>query len=101
MGWLWDKKLQMWKEQNVINVERNPYYLFKMTPKEIVSYKLLWFPHLRNMSAIAKRIHLDKESKEVDTIIKQYDGWCNEQLAKDPILSKQVDELRKYLESKE
>ena len=55
LGWLWDKKLQMWKEQNVVNVERNPYYLFKQTPKEIASYELLWFPFANTVAEIADR----------------------------------------------
>ena len=100
LGFVWDKKLRMWHEQNVINVERNPYYMFKQTPKEIVSFKKLWFPLLRNMSAIAKRIHLDKEAQEVDEIIQQFEGWCDEQLQTDDILRGHVGELSKYLESK-
>jgi hypothetical protein len=100
MGWLWDKKLQMWREQNVVNVERNPYYMFKQSPKEIVSYNLLWFPMLNAQANLCDRLHLHAESKDLRKIIAQYGGWCKEQVASDSILKRQVNELSDYLKSK-
>jgi len=100
LGWLWDRKFQMWKAQNEVNVERNPYYLFKQTPKEIASYELLWFPMLKSHAAIADRLHLHQEAQAVRQIIDRYGGWCKEQVEMDPILKRQVDELSDYLKSK-
>ena len=100
LGWIWDKKLQMWKEQNVVNVERNPYYLFKQTPKEIASYELLWFPFAETVAGIAERTGSPEEAKLMRQFVKRYGGWCKEQVAADPILKRQVDELSNYLKSK-
>jgi len=100
LGWLWDKKLQMWKEQNVVNVERNPYYLFKQTPKEVASYELLWFPFAETVAEIAERTGSPEKAKLMRQFVKRYGGWCKEQVAADPILKRQVDELSNYLKSK-
>lgn len=100
LGWLWDRKLQMWKEQNVVNVERNPYYLFKQTPKEIASYELLWFPFASTVADIADKVGSPEKAKEMRQFVKRYSGWCKEQVASDPILKRQVDELSNYLKSK-
>lgn len=99
-GWAWDKKLQMWKEQNVVNVERNPYYLFKQTPKEIASYELLWFPIAETLAEVSDKLGLPERAKDMRLFVKRYGGWCNEQVASDPILKRQVDELSEYLKSK-
>jgi hypothetical protein len=100
LGWLWDKKLQMWKEQNVVNVERNPYYLFKQTPKEIASYELLWFPFAETVAEIADKVGSPEKAEAMRLFVKRYGGWCKEQVASDPTLKKQVDELSNYLKSK-
>jgi len=100
LGWLWDKKLQMWKEQNVVNVERNPYYLFKQTPKEVASYELLWFPFAETVAEIADKNGCPERANEMRLFVKRYGGWCKEQVAADPILKRQVDELSNYLKSK-
>jgi hypothetical protein len=87
MGWFWDKKLQMWKEQNVVNVERNPYYMHKMTPKESLSYTHIWVPLLRT---IAEKM----DCPELHDTANAWDKWCKEQNAKDPVLNASVKELR-------
>ena len=99
-GWGWDKKLQMWKEQNEVNVERNPYYLFKQTPKEVASYELLWFPIADTLGDICDALGLTERAKEMRLFKKRYGGWCREQVESDPILKRQVNELSDYLKSK-
>ena len=46
-GYIWDRKLKLWKEQMVVSIERNPYSTKHMTPKEIANYLTIWIPWLR------------------------------------------------------
>ena len=87
LGWVWDTKLQMWKEQNVVNVERNPFYMHKMTPKESLSYTHIWVPLLHT---IAEKMDCPQLHDTADA----WERWCTEQNAQDPILNANVKELR-------
>ncbi len=100
LGYLWDKKFQMWKEQNVVNVERNPYYVFKMNPKEIVGYTDLWFPKIKAIKAIAEKLGLEQEAKDLDQVLREFEPWCNEQLQGDSVLAEQTRMLQEYLRDK-
>jgi hypothetical protein len=44
LGYLWDRRFKMWVEQTEVVVERNPYMMFHMTAKEIVSNLVQWIP---------------------------------------------------------
>ena len=46
-GYIWDRKLKLWKEQMVVSIERNPYATKHMTPKEIATHITIWIPWLR------------------------------------------------------
>ena len=108
LGWVWDKKAQMWKEQNVINVERNPFYKHKMTPKEVLSFTHIWNPLLKTVGNILELViqrDAHAEPSDVDKdILKQarqlketadaWERWCTDQNSKDPILAASVKELR-------
>ena len=52
MIWLvavaWDLKLRMWREQQTVLVERNPYAKEKMSSKEVALYYSLWLPLMRS-----------------------------------------------------
>lgn len=114
LGYLWDKKFQMWKEQNVVNVERNPYYVFKMNPKEVVGYTDLWFPKIRSLKAIAesqstvaRHLGLEEEAKktdkaaaDLDQVLKEFEPWCVEQMRDDSVLAEQTKLLQDYLRDK-
>ena len=114
LGFLWDKKFQMWKEQNVVNVERNPYYVFKMTPKEVVCYTDLWFPKIGSLKAIAesqsviaRKLGLediakvtDKAAVDLGQVLKEFEPWCDEQMRDDSVLAKQTKLLQEYLREK-
>lgn len=114
LGWLWDRKFQMWKEQNVVNVERNPYYVFKMNPKEVVGYTDLWFPKIRSLKAIAesqsviaRKLGLediakvtDKASADLGQVLKEFEPWCDEQMRDDSVLAEQTKLLQEYLRDK-
>ena len=114
LGFLWDKKFQMWKEQNVVNVERNPYYVFKMNPKEVVGYTDLWFPKIRSLKAIAesqsviaRKLGLediakvtDKAALDLGQVLKEFEPWCDEQMRDDSVLAEQTKLLQEYLRDK-
>ena len=114
LGYLWDKKFQMWKEQNVVNVERNPYYVFKMTPKEVVCYTDLWFPKIGSLKAIAesqsviaRKLGLediakvtDKAAVDLGQVLKEFEPWCDEQMRDDSVLAEQTKLLQEYLRDK-
>lgn len=114
LGYLWDKKFQMWKEQNVVNVERNPYYVFKMNPKEVVGYTDLWFPKIRSLKAIAesqsvvaRHLGLEDEAKKTDIaaedlgqVLREFEAWCVEQMRDDSVLAGQTKLLQDYLRQK-
>ena len=114
LGYLWDKKFQMWKEQNVVNVERNPYYVFKMNPKEVVGYTDLWFPKIRSLKAIAesqsvvaRHLGLEEEAKKTDIaaedlgqVLREFEPWCVEQMRDDSVLAEQTKLLQDYLRQK-
>ena len=53
-GYLWDRKLKLWKEQMVVSIERNPYSTMHMTPKEVVSHVTIWIPWLRERGMVAE-----------------------------------------------
>ena len=80
-GYVWDRRLRMWHEQNVVMVERNPYAMHKLAPKEIVQFKTLWIPFFRLQGGYMAQI------------AESWERWCNDQMAKDPQLAANVDEL--------
>jgi len=84
-GWTWDR-IKMWHEQNVVNVERNPYQMLKMTPKEVFSYQTWWFPWLKQQGDEGKRT------------VELWEKWVKAQLDSDPHLKKQVQEMHTWLE---
>jgi len=76
-GYVWDKKLKLWKEQMVVTIERNPYSTIHMTPKEVVSHITIWIPWLRERG----------KNKDAD-IWQRIVDW---NLASDPSLRTTVD----------
>lgn len=46
-GYVWDRKLKLWREQTVVSIERNPYSTMQMTPKEVVAHATIYIPWLR------------------------------------------------------
>ena len=85
-GLIWDTRLRMWHEQNVVMYERNPYNMHKMAAKEIVHMLCLWVPAF-----------LDRGDQKARTLAEGWAAWCEDQMTKDPALRASVDELiRRY-----
>jgi hypothetical protein len=83
VGWAWDR-LRMWHEQNVVNVERNPYNERKMSPKEVYENQIIWVPILEHLG-----------NKKASDIMAR---WTKEQLEADPSLKSRVEEMREHFE---
>lgn len=80
-AWIWDKS-KMWHEQIAVSVQKNPYQAHTMTPKEIVGYKMQWIPFNRKVGL----------NDEADF----WEEWCDEQMALDPELKKDVEEILEW-----
>jgi hypothetical protein len=73
LGFLWDKKAQMWVEQGEVVVERNPYMMYHMTAKEIVFNLTMWIPLWEKLGLIDRAKVMEdwtKKAMEVDLKIK-------------------------------
>ena len=86
---VWDTKLRMWREQMIVLVEKNPYTKEKMSPKEIVQYKLLWLPLVRKIG------ESDPELREYGEKVQ---AWVDRVLRDDPSVVRDVEELTRYVE---
>ena len=80
-GLIWDRELRMWHEQSVVMVERNPYNMHKLTPKEVVYFTEFWIPFGRAFGG------------EMAEKAEFWARWCDDQMAKDPVLKASVREL--------
>lgn len=88
-GYVWDKGLRMWHEQGIVMVERNPYAMQKLTPKEVVYLTELWIPLGRCVGG------------EMATKAEQLAEWCDDQTASDPKLKASVAVLmERYFEER-
>ena len=83
VGYLYDRTFQMWKAQNEVAVERNPYSKLQLSPKEIVAWQKNSIPMLRSMG----------NKKEADFL----QSWVNKCLRENPSLRKEVDEVEKWV----
>ena len=91
-GYVWDKKGRMWHEQSVVGVERNPFNVHKMAPKELVMYLKFHIPILNFISESTDDNELKAQLKSTATDLKV---WSDDQMAKDPNLRASVVDLLK------
>ncbi len=85
---LWDTKLRMWREQMTVLVERNPYSKEKMSPKEIVHYRLVWLPLLKK---------LGKDDPSLKEYGETMEAWMEHVIRDDPSVAKEVEDLMSYV----
>lgn len=84
---VWDLRLRMWREQQTVLVERNPYAKEKLNAKEIAVYGLFWLPLVEKLG-------------EEDPEVKKSAAFMREWLRRaytDKALVGEVEEITKYL----
>ena len=91
-GYAWDKKGRMWHEQSVVGVERNPFNVHKMAPKEAVMYLIFHIPILNFISESTDDDELKHRLKSTAIDLKV---WSDDQMTKDPNLRASVDDILK------
>lgn len=47
-AWTWDKRLRLWREQQSVIIERNPYAAERLSPKEIAMFEWVWIPAIQH-----------------------------------------------------
>jgi hypothetical protein len=96
LGYLWDKRAKMWKEQQIVVVERNPYASLKMMPKEIVNFKTIYIPLIELLAKLdTKNAAAHRHNAEM------YKMWIADGLAQDPELRTKVKQMYEILRFKE
>lgn len=63
-AWIWDMFLKVWIARQVINVRRNPFSIWRMTPREQVQYKETIIPIMKSQRATIQM--LNQFAKEMD-----------------------------------
>ena len=89
IGVAYDRVFKLWQESSIVNVERNPYSRFLLTPKEILLWKRC---EIRILKEVAK------DDPEVKKDIEFMDKWMDK-LLDDPVIRKQVEETEKIIMS--
>ena len=87
-AFVWDMRLKMWREQQTVVVEKNPYTKEKMTPKEIMIYGLLWLPLMERMAEDDPKIKASAESLR---------RWLLRSMKDDSVTEAEVGIIRKYI----
>jgi hypothetical protein len=88
---IWDLRLKMWREQQTVLMERNPYAKEKMPSKEVVIYELLWLPLLERMG---------KDDPEIRTAAANLHAWLTKLKHDDAQLAADVNEVYEYFKKK-
>jgi len=88
---IWDIRLKMWREQQMVLVEKNPYAKEKMAAKEIVMYQLSWLPLMEK---------LGKDDPEIREAAKSLRAWIDRLASEDPILKHDIDQVFKFMNDK-
>lgn len=83
IGYLYDRTFQMWKAQNEVAVERNPYSKLQLSPKEIVAWQKNAIPMLKSMG----------NKKEAQFL----QDWVDRCLKENPSLIKEVQDVEKWV----
>lgn len=46
-AWAWDRRLRLWREQQSVIIERNPYASERLSPKELLMFEYVWIPGMQ------------------------------------------------------
>ena len=88
LGLVYDKFLRLWREQTDIAVERNPYAVERLQPKEIVQWMRF------NVSVMKE---LAKKDSAIQADIDFMERWIAKSLAERPDLRESVAGLEKWV----
>ncbi len=86
VGYLYDRTFKMWRSQNEVAVERNPYSKTMLSPKEIMAWKTSTIPLLRSMG----------RTKEANIL----NEWIDRCLHENPSLKAEVREIENWIDPK-
>lgn len=89
---LWDIRFKMWREQQTVLIERNPYAKEKMAAKEIAIYEIVWLPLLERLGRD------DPKIKEASARLKE---WLDKQSEEDPTVARDLADIYRFIEGKE
>jgi predicted PurR-regulated permease PerM len=89
-GLIYDRFLKLWREQTDIAVERNPYSVERMQPKEIVQWKRFNVSIMKELAKTDGAIRKDIEFME---------KWIAKSLAERPDLRASVEGLERWVMS--
>jgi len=88
LGFIYDRYLKLWREQTDVAIERNPYSVERMQPKEIVQWKRFNVSIMKELAKTDSAIRKDIEFME---------KWIAKSLAERPELKKSVEGLEKWV----
>ena len=81
---VWDMRFKMWREQQAVVVERNPYAKERMTSKELVVYGITWLPLLDQLA---------KQNPEIRPAAEAMRNWLKQASKEDPIATADMKEI--------
>lgn len=87
VGFIFDK-LKFWKEQNIVNVERSPYSLYKMTARDVHWVNHIWIPMMKSQA---------KTEPSLSEHVSFMERWVQKLLDDDPILRADVEMVEKWI----
>ena len=88
---LWDIKFKMWREQQAVLIERNPYAKEKMAAKEVALYELLWLPMLEKIG---------KDDPKIQAAARDLKDWVTKLTELDPVLENDLKEVYEFIRKK-
>lgn len=88
---IWDIRFKMWREQQTVLVERNPYAKEKMAAKEVALYEIIWLPLMEK---------LGKDDPKLREASAQLKEWLDKQSREDPTVARDLEDIYKFIGKK-
>lgn len=79
-AWTWDRRLRLWREQQAVMVDRNPFAAERLSPKEMLNFEWIWLPIVEH------------SNPETAAKLRQ---WMESQYRDHPDLHNNVNEIKK------
>jgi len=88
---LWDIRFKMWREQQAVLIERNPYAKERMAAKEIALYEIIWMPLLERLA---------RDDPKIAAAASDLREWLSKLAKDDPVLERDLKELYEYIRTR-